>query len=60
MVTVTVDTATCPDVTSMVATVELSELFLIKMLPVPLAMFSSKVSTRLAPMATPVALSVGL
>ncbi len=47
-------------VTAMVSTTELSDSFLMTRLPVPFWMASLKLTTRLAPTATPMALSAGL
>ena len=47
-------------VTAMVSTTELSDTFLITILPVPFLIASLKLTTRLAPTAIPVALSTGV
>ena len=47
-------------VTAMVSTTELSDSFLMTRLPVPFWMASLKLTTRLAPTATPMALSAGV
>ena len=53
-------TVTLVAVAAMVSTIELSESFLMTRLPVPFLMASLKLTTKLAPTATPVALSAGV
>ena len=54
------DPETCPPVTSIASTVELSDVFLIVIFPLSVSTFSSKLSTIFASTATPVALSAGV
>ena len=59
MIVVVPPHVTCPDVTSIVSTVELSEVFLMRILPVPAETTSEKVMIRLVSTRTSIALSSG-